>query len=419
MGPAQSNRALWVVFSRPGRCRLHPPVFAAAPGTTRDVRPDHRAPIDACRSGGSCTVSDRDLVGTGCRRLRPFLLAAYIALAVSTILLLGARNLIWLGFLVVVFAENGLCRPAATASRARPLLSSALPVGWHGARSTSFLETCWHNRHVRRWRSACSAVRRGLDSLAAGRHSGSSCRIRVVPSRARRRPIAPLTTSAHTPTALVESVGAEGTQSTGQRDRVLWIFVAAMVLFHIGNAPGGVYLGLFARRELHASERFLSYLFVISMIAWMLTVWPTGKLAESHRQEATSGRCLVRHDPPSYTRRDSPSPLADSDNPGTRRYGPGNVHRRSGCMRTDRFDHPTHWEAQVLVGSALVAGSASGPTVAGLVLGALGYRGMFLLLSAIGLISTGIVVALVPESLKHEPRAASFRNLSRPLIEGP
>lgn len=61
-------------------------------------------------------------------RRRPFLLAAYIALAVSTILLLGARNLIWLGFLVVVFAENGLCRPAATASRARPLLSSALPV---------------------------------------------------------------------------------------------------------------------------------------------------------------------------------------------------------------------------------------------------------------------------------------------------
>lgn len=230
----------------------------------------------------------------------------------------------------------------------------------------------------------------------------------------------PLTTSAHTPTALVESVGAEGTQSTGQRDRVLWIFVAAMVLFHIGNAPGGVYLGLFARRELHASERFLSYLFVISMIAWMLTVWPTGKLADLIGRKPLLAVAWFAMTLRLILVAIARAPWQILIIQVLDGMAQGMFIVVAAAWVTDRFDDPgRNGEAQVLVGSALVAGSASGPTVAGLVLGALGYRGMFLLLSAIGLISTGIVVALVPESLKHEPRAASFRNLSRPLIEGP
>ena len=36
------------------------------------------------------------------------------------------------------------------------------------------------------------------------------------------------------------------------RDPALWTFVAAMVLFHMANAPGGVYLGLFMERDLGA-----------------------------------------------------------------------------------------------------------------------------------------------------------------------
>src|SRR5262249_40776882 len=60
-------------------------------------------------------------------------------------------------------------------------------------------------------------------------------------------------------------------------DPALWAFVAAMVLFHAANAPGGVYLGLFLNRDLHAPERLLAYAFVISMAAWMLVVWPAGR----------------------------------------------------------------------------------------------------------------------------------------------
>jgi MFS family permease len=68
---------------------------------------------------------------------------------------------------------------------------------------------------------------------------------------------------------------------------------------------------------------------------------------------------------------------------------------------TDRLaDHKRLAEAQVLVGSALVAGSAIGPTLSGLVVDAVSYRGMFWLLAGIGMVATMIVVVFVPESLK-------------------
>ena len=64
------------------------------------------------------------------------------------------------------------------------------------------------------------------------------------------------------------------------RDAGLWAFIVAMILFHAANAPGGVYLGLFLKRDLHAPDRMLAYAFVVSMVAWMLVVWPGGRLAD-------------------------------------------------------------------------------------------------------------------------------------------
>ncbi len=64
------------------------------------------------------------------------------------------------------------------------------------------------------------------------------------------------------------------------RDRTLWIFIGAMVLFHTANSPGGVYLGLFLKEELHGSPNPMSYAFVISMLAWMIAVRPVGRLAD-------------------------------------------------------------------------------------------------------------------------------------------
>ncbi len=53
-----------------------------------------------------------------------------------------------------------------------------------------------------------------------------------------------------------------------------------MVLFHTANAPGGVYLGLFLSRDLHAARYQLAEAFVVSMIAWMIVVRPAGMLAD-------------------------------------------------------------------------------------------------------------------------------------------
>jgi MFS family permease len=66
----------------------------------------------------------------------------------------------------------------------------------------------------------------------------------------------------------------------------------------------------------------------------------------------------------------------------------------------DRLGDPRRaGEAQVLVGTCLVLGSAIGPVLAGLVIDGLGYRGTFALLAGVGAAATLIVAALVPETV--------------------
>jgi MFS family permease len=68
---------------------------------------------------------------------------------------------------------------------------------------------------------------------------------------------------------------------------------------------------------------------------------------------------------------------------------------------TDRLADPRRvGEAQVLVGSSLVLGSAVGPLLSGLIVDALGYRGMFGLLAGIGALATSLVCLLVPETVQ-------------------
>jgi MFS family permease len=74
--------------------------------------------------------------------------------------------------------------------------------------------------------------------------------------------------------------GRSGADRSPWRDATLWSFIAAMVLFHAANAPGGVYLGLFLERDLHAARYQLAAAFVVSMAAWMLVVRPAGALAD-------------------------------------------------------------------------------------------------------------------------------------------
>ena len=61
-------------------------------------------------------------------------------------------------------------------------------------------------------------------------------------------------------------------------------------------------------------------------------------------------------------------------------------------------------EAQVIVGSCLVLGSAIGPAAAGFLFGPLGYRGLFAALAGLGASATAIVAFWAPETL---PRASA------------
>ena len=69
-------------------------------------------------------------------------------------------------------------------------------------------------------------------------------------------------------------------------------------------------------------------------------------------------------------------------------------------------------QAQVLVGSALVAGSAAGPLLAGLIVSAVGFRGMFALLAGVGAAATLLVISGVPETLRPQPAAGPLATVS-------
>ena len=63
---------------------------------------------------------------------KPFLVVALAVAALSTLFLRGAHGVIWLGFLVVLFAENGICR-AVVESLSGAEAAALAPQGGVGA----------------------------------------------------------------------------------------------------------------------------------------------------------------------------------------------------------------------------------------------------------------------------------------------
>jgi MFS family permease len=193
---------------------------------------------------------------------------------------------------------------------------------------------------------------------------------------------------------------ADRPRLTLPRDPGLWAFVAAMVLFHVANAPGGVYLSLFLERDLGAPREWLSYAFIVSMVAWMLVVWPAGRLADRLGRKplliAGWSVMALRLAIVAAAR----SPVQVVANQALDGLANGLFAVLAAAWVTDRLADPRRvGEAQVIVGTSLVLGSALGPAVAGFLVGPLGYRGLFALLAGVGAVATGLVVALVPETV--------------------
>jgi MFS family permease len=340
---------------------------------------------------------------------KPFLIAALSVLALATALLSGARGAVQLGILVVLFAENGACRAtleslagAEAAHLARPgQIGSAL-----GA--------------LRFWKPV-SIVLVALVGGVVAEHAGIAAMLPPLAVVQTLAVVAALFIQEENKTlrsSSLELLSVNGkaprAARTRRTDLTLWSVVVAMVLFHVANAPGGVYLGLFLKRDLGVPERSLSYAFVVSMAAWMLAVRPVGRWADrlGRRPLLIAGWIVM-------TVRLALVAFADSA------WKILAIQVLDGlaqaCFAVAAAAWVTDWladdhrvgEAQALVGVALVFGSAVGPTVAGLAVEALGYRGMFGLLAGIGLAATAVVAFLVPQTL----RGRALMPEPRPVIK--
>ena len=334
---------------------------------------------------------------------KPFLVAGLAVVAVSSWLLRGAEGTIWVGLLVILFAENGIGR-AVVESLSGAEAAALAPKGSVGAALGAL--RFWKPigivlmALVGSWMSEQYGVGAILLPLAIIQS------LAVVAALLIHEPETRASTGLVNGDRAIRFAKYERKTATRwfAKDAGLWAFVAAMVLYHAANAPGGVYLGLFLKRDLHAPERMLAYAFVVSMVAWMLVVWPAGWLADrcGRKPLLIAGWTImaVRLGLVSVVQ----SPMLAVANQALDGLGNGLFAVMAAAWVTDRLADPRRaGEAQVLVGSCLVLGSALGPAAAAVLVGPLGYRGLFAALAALGAVATAIVVFLVPETLaKHE-----------------
>ena len=326
---------------------------------------------------------------------KPFLIIALVITALSTVLLRGAHSMLWLGFLVILFAENGICR-AVIESLSGAEAAALAPKGGVGAALGAL--RFWKPigivlvALVGSWMSERYGI--GAILLPLGIVQG----LAVAAALLIHEKLGP--DKAENNTLENQSGVLKLPDGWFPKDRGLWVFVAAMVLYHAANAPGGVYLGLFLKRDLHAPDRLLAYAFAVSMVAWMLVVWPAGWLADrwGRKPLLVVGWTImaVRLALVSLIHR----PWLAVANQALDGLGNGLFAVLAAAWVTDRLADPRRsGEAQVIVGSCLVLGSALGPAVSGFLVEPLGYRGLFAALAGVGVVATAIVVFLVPETL--------------------
>ena len=325
---------------------------------------------------------------------KPFLVAATLLLTLAAGMLEGAHDVLWVGLLVVLFAENGICRAVVdslsgaevTSMSSRDEIGTALgslrlwkPIG---IIAVALFGSWWGENFGVGAILTPVAIIQGLGLIAAA----------LI-----REPRAIRTSSDAVAVRLNEP------RIPAAFDGPLWVFVLAMVLFHAANAPAGIYLGLYLNREMAAPDSWLAYAFVVSMVAWMLVVLPGGRFSDRIGRRpmlivAWTIMCVRLLFVTVAT-----SPLQIVLNQFLDGAANGLFSVVAATWVTDRLADPRrNGEAQVLVGTSLVMGSAIGPAIAAMVVDHIGYRGLFAGLAGVGAIATAVVVLFVPETL-HRP----------------
>ncbi|HTI51827.1 MAG TPA: MFS transporter, partial [Planctomycetaceae bacterium] len=296
---------------------------------------------------------------------KPFLVVALVLLTLATMFLEGARGALLVGFLVTMFAENGICR-AVVESLAGAEVACLAPPGERGAALGA----------LRLWKPIGIIGVALFGSWWAEKFSVESI-------------LAPLTaiqllgvfaaSLIHEPGHLASDKTSRPAANKSRwnaprlpRDPELWTFVLAMILFHVANAPGGVYLGLFLKRGLGASESWLAYAFIAEMLAWMVVVWPAGWMADRIGRRPllilTWALMALRLLIVALAR----TPGQIVINQVLDGVANGLFSVLAATWVADRLaDSRRAGEAQVIVGTSLVFGSALGPMLAAAVVDAL------------------------------------------------
>lgn len=331
-------------------------------------------------------------------RRKPFLIAAQAVLTLATLLLPWVYKWYLVLPIVVLFAENGPCRSiveslsgAEAAALSRPEHVGAA-IGalrfWKpiGVVLTALLSG---------WIVKSHGLNNALYPLAVLQVLGLICVFLIQE---------PPHFSQENIQSREEPTGKRGLREIFLKDRGLWAFVAAMILFHIANAPGGVYLSLFLKKELHAGSNVLSTAFIVSMVAWMIVSRPAGGIADrvGRKPLLIAGWALMSLRLLFVSFAQTPTHVVI--NQALDGLSNGLFAVMAAAWVADRIPGRVG-EAQAIVGTSLVLGSAIGPAAAGLFVRSLGYRGLFLSLGIVGALATSIVIFLVPETLSKTSRS--------------
>ncbi len=347
-----------------------------------------------------------DRVGTR----KSFLLAALGLLTLSAALLQGAHGVLWIGLLVVLFAENGICRAMIESLTGAEVTALAAPT-----------EVAAALGRLRTWKPIGIIAVALVGSWWASRFGIEAILFPITviqligfmaawlihePHNLSTVPVATLQVNRDSPP----------TRTSHFSNRSLWFFIVAMVMFHAANAPGGIYLGLLLKRQMDVADSWLAYSFVCSMLGWMLTVWPAGRIADRMGRRPLLIVAWAVMSLRLFIVSVATSPLEIVANQFLDGAANGLFAVLAATWVTDRMaDVRRSGEAQALVGTALVFGSAVGPAISAMFVDQLGYRALFACLGTVGTIATAIIVLFVPESLPRGRLLSADQNVIHSL----
>ncbi len=278
-----AHRTLRLVLPRHGGDRLHLALPAALPRREGAVGPGDRDRLDPGGAGRPGAVPGRSLVGPDRIGASPSWSSRSAVAGASPRLLRGAQGVVWLGVAGrPVRRERHLRAPSSRASPG-PRPQPWPPKGGVGAALGA----------LRFWKPIgivlvalvgswiVGAVRRRRDPDRPGGRAGPGGRGGTSDPRGAGGRTREAIGSSMKPLPRRFDLVATRPRTDGcRKDAGLWASSRRWSCSTRRTPLAASTSGCSSSRDLHAPERMLAYAFVVSMVAWMIVVWPAGWLAD-------------------------------------------------------------------------------------------------------------------------------------------